>query len=51
MFFSLSLLLSSGLSSPMDSGGNGKAGWLPFVFGCVALYFLFKHIPFHITIS
>lgn len=26
-------------------------GWLPFVFGCVALYFLFKHIPFHIAIS
>lgn len=42
-------IVFAGLSA--FGGGSSKAGWIPFVFGCVALYFLFKHIPFHITIS
>lgn len=32
-------------------GGSGKAGWIPFGLGCVALYFLFTNAPFHIVLS
>lgn len=42
-------ILIAGLSQ--FGGGSGKAGWIPFLLGCVCLYIVFTHIPFHITFS
>lgn len=43
--------LFMGLSQLSGGPGGWKVGIIPFSVGSVALYFLFTHIPFHITLS